>query len=238
MSRTVLVVEHQQSCPPALVGEWLEDEGVSLRVVRPYLGEPVPSSVGADGLLVMGGSMGANDDDRAPWLPATRQLIRTTAEEGTPSLGICLGHQLMAVALGGEVTRNPKGQTVGARAVTRVGADDPLAAALPAKSHVPQWNDDVVAAVPEGTVAVAVNDRDDLLMARYAPTLWGIQGHPEATPAMLGVWAAKDVAEGGLTGATEEEVPAVLAELEERMPEISAAWRPVVAAWAGLLSRP
>lgn len=234
---TVLVVEHQESCPPALVGRWLVDEGVSLRVVRPYRGEPVPDQIEADGLLVLGGSMGATDDDRSPWLPAVRDLVRTAATTGHPVLGICLGHQLAAVALGGEVTRNPKGQTVGARTVTRTDDGDPLAAALAETSHVAQWNDDAVVAAPPGTVTLATNDRDDLLMARFAERVWGIQGHPEATAEMVGVWAAKDEAEGGLTGARPEEVPAILDDLRERQPEIAAAWRPVVRAWASLLSR-
>lgn len=236
-ARRVLVVEHQESCPPALVGQWLEDEGVELAVVRPYRGEPVPERLEADGLLVLGGSMGASDDERAPWLPATRELIRAAAKGDAPVLGICLGHQLAAVALGGEVARNPKGQTVGARTVTRADGADPLGAALPAGSQVAQWNDDAVVTAPPGTVTLATNDRDDLLMARFAGSVWGIQGHPEATAEIVGVWAAKDEAEGGLTGATPEQVPAILAELEQRQPEISAAWRPVVAAWAGLLSR-
>ena len=235
--RRVLVVEHQESCPPALVGQWLEDEGVELEVVRPYQGEPVPDRLEVDGLLVLGGSMGATDDERAPWLPATRDLIRSAATEDAPVLGVCLGHQLAAVALGGEVARNPKGQTVGARAVTRQDGTDPLAAALPAGSHVAQWNDDVVVTAPPGTLTLATNDRDDLLMARFAASVWGIQGHPEATAEIVGVWAANDEAEGGLTGATPQQVPAILDDLERRQPEISAAWGPVVAAWAGLLSR-
>lgn len=233
--RRVLVVEHQQSCPPALVGRWLEDAGATLDVVRPYLGESVPSALTHDGLLVLGGSMGAEQDDRAPWLPAVRALIRDHAEAGRPVLGICLGHQLAAVALGGEVTRNPLGQTVGARAVTRVLADDPLGAALPEDCHVPQWNDDTVVALPPGASVVAVNDRADVLLARLAGSVWGIQGHPEATNEVVEVWARTDLAEGGLTGASEDELPAVLEEIARRQPETDAAWQPVVAAWAGLL---
>ena len=121
--------------------------------------------------------------------------------------------------------------------MTRADGADPLGAALPAGSQVAQWNDDAVVTAPPGTVTLATNDRGDLLMARFAGSVWGIQGHPEATAEIVGVWAAKDEAEGGLTGATPEQVPAILAELEQRQPEISAAWRPVVAAWAGLLSR-
>lgn len=235
-ARRVLVVEHQESCPPALIGRWLEGEGVHLTLVRPYLGEPVPARLDADGLVVLGGSMGATDDERAPWLPTIRELISDAATRARPVLGICLGHQLAAVALGGRTGRNPQGQTVGSRVVTRLTSDDRLAAALPESSRVAQWNDDAVLTAPDTTVALATNDRDDLLMARFAPTVWGIQGHPEATAEMVAVWAATDQAEGGLTGATPEEVPAILADLERRQSETSAAWQPVVQAWAALLS--
>lgn len=234
----VLVVEHQESCPPAAVGRWLEGEGVELAIVRPYLGDVVPEDLGeCDGLVVLGGSMGADEDQRAPWLPAVRALITRAARERRPVLGICLGHQLAALALGGRTGRNPVGQTVGARTVTRCeeAATDPVAAALPHSAWVPQWNDDAVLALPDGSTALAVNDRGDLLMARFAPTVWGIQGHPEAGREQVERWAATDAGEGGLTGCSVEELPSVLGEVERREPEVESAWRPVVAAWAGLL---
>lgn len=229
----------------AQVGDWLTELGVRLEVVRPYLGEPVPGRLHADGLLVLGGSMGANEDERAPWLPATRALIGSVAGDARPVLGICLGHQLAAVALGGVVGRNPRGQTVGVRGVTRVDAmsgdagepvaQDPVSHALPPVSSVPQWNDDTVLELPDGARVIARNDRDDLLMARLAPTVWGIQGHPEADAAIVARWAEADLAEGGLTGAASQDVPRLLAEITERGAQMRDAWRPVVSAWAGLL---
>ena len=57
--------------------------------------------------------MGANDDATSPWLPAVKELIREAAADGVPTLGICLGHQLATVALGGEVLPNPAGRQFG-----------------------------------------------------------------------------------------------------------------------------
>lgn len=231
----MLVIEHQESCPPAAVGRWLEEGGLALEVVRPYLGDVLPARIETEALLVLGGSMGATEDDRAPWLPAVRALIVDGAARGLPVLGICLGHQLAAAALGGITGRNPQGQTVGLRRIEERLVDDELAGTLAPGSPVIQWNDDCVLEAPPGSTALATNDRGDLLMARFAPTVWGIQGHPEADADMVGVWAAKDIAEGGLSGATPAEVPALLAQIEEHLGPLADAWAPVIRAWAGLV---
>ena len=98
---SLLVVQHQRTCPPGRFGDWLTDAGVELDVRRPDTGDSLPIDLsGHDGLLVLGGQMGCRDDEVAPWLPAVRQLITTAAKGATPTLGICLGHQMLALALG------------------------------------------------------------------------------------------------------------------------------------------
>jgi GMP synthase (glutamine-hydrolysing) len=94
----ILVVEHQESCPPALFGDWLEGAGADLHVVRPWRGDDLPDPTSYDGVLVLGGEMSANDDDTVPWLAPLKAGIRSTVAAGVPLLGICLGHQLVASA--------------------------------------------------------------------------------------------------------------------------------------------
>ncbi|GAA8849723.1 glutamine amidotransferase [Helicobacter pylori] len=231
---SLLVVQHQTTCPPGRVGAWLRDAGVELDVRRPYAGEALPTDLsGHDGLLVLGGQMGCRDDEVAPWLPAVRDLISTAAKGGTPTLGICLGHQLAAAALGGEVGRNPGGRTIG---VLTVGSTDQLAddsvLGAAAGAPVPQWNDDIVTRLPEGAVALADNERGDLLVARLAPTVWGVQGHPEADLDVVTAWAASDADAPEVEGI---DVPAALAAVERAQPAIEAAWRPVTEAFAARL---
>lgn len=97
----ILVVQHASDCPPAWFGTWLSDAGARLDVRHPYAGQPLPLDLTAHGgLLVLGGPMGAYDDDEFPWLAPTKALVRAGASHGIPVLGICLGHQLAAVALG------------------------------------------------------------------------------------------------------------------------------------------
>lgn len=200
----LLVVEHEAQCPPGWMGEWLSAAGADLDVARPYAGDVLPADLTAHiGMLVLGGEMGAHDDARHPWLTDVKQLVVSAAGDGTPVLGVCLGHQLAAVALGGEVRANPLGQQIGVLDVgwTAAAYDDPLlasAAALQGRADVGpatpavQWNNDVVARLPNGAVDLAHTDRGELQAARFAPSVWGVQWHPEAGAEIIGSWAEHD----------------------------------------------
>lgn len=118
----ILAVEHEESCPPALVGEWLAEAGCTLEVCRPYVGDALPDLTSYDGVLVLGGEMGANDDDTHAWLAPLKAGIRDAVAAGTPLFGICLGHQLVAAALpeGAVVlARTPGGEVQAARFAPR-----------------------------------------------------------------------------------------------------------------------
>jgi GMP synthase (glutamine-hydrolysing) len=225
VSPRILVVEHQASCPPALFGEWLEEAGAELDVCRPWAGDALPALTSYDGLLVLGGEMGAGDDDRVPWLAPLKELLREAASTGLPTLGICLGHQLVAVALGGEVRRNPLGQSVGVVATgwTAERADDPLTGGLTGTRGI-HWNNDVVTRVPDGTVVLAESEAGEVQVARFAPAVWGVQLHPEADGRVVLAWAESDRADHLERGLDQE---AVLAEVDAARGELDAAWRPL-----------
>lgn len=195
MSARLLVIEHEAQCPPAWMGEWLEQDGVALDVRRPYQGEALPEDLDEhDGMLVLGGSMDADADATHPWLTAVKALIRSAAEHHVPVLGICLGHQLIAVALGGTSEPNPRGQLVGRVQIGWLAeaAEDPLLGGLAAAQDAVHWNDDVVTLLPPDAVVLARTPRGDLQAARFAPTVWGVQWHPEVHADIVAAWADHD----------------------------------------------
>ena len=229
----LLVVEHEPACPPAHFGTWLEEAGVELEVCRPWAGEAIPDVTAYAGFLVLGGSAGAHDDGTVPWLGQVKQRIREAIDSDVPTLGICLGHQLVAVALGGESRPNPAGQQVGLFEVewTEAAADDALMGAVPGRRRGVQWNNDVVTRLPEGAVPLAALPTGELQAARFAPRTWGVQHHPEVDRPVLESWAAGDRDDHLELGIDQE---AVLAEIDAARSELDEAWRPLAVRFAEL----
>lgn len=190
----LLVVEHEHEDPIGLLGEHWGETGVELDVRHCWRSDRLPSRIDPrehQGVVVLGGYMGADDDARHPWLTDTKVLIRAAVADGTPILGICLGHQLMASALGGLVTRNPSGRTSGLVPIgwTDAGRADELLSAIPADAGVIHYNDDIAATLPDDAVVLAVTNDGAPQAVRYAPRAWGVQFHPEVTPATFGAWS-------------------------------------------------
>jgi GMP synthase (glutamine-hydrolysing) len=186
------VVQHEPDTPAGWVGEALEAAGVWLVTCRPYAGDPLPTDLQKrDGLLVLGGAMDSWDDAGTPWLPATRGLVRVAERDGVPTLGICLGHQVAAAALGGAVGRNPAGATLAVLPVTWCpsAADDPLFGGV-ASTVAVHWNQDVVSDLPAGAEVLARSPDGAVQAARLGRSVWGVQFHPEAGGRIVGDWLA------------------------------------------------
>lgn len=106
----ILVVQHETDCPPGLVAR--PELRADMRIVHPYRGDAVPTSLKpGDALIVLGGEMGAMDDAQYPWLTQTKELIAEAVSAEIPTLLICLGHQLGAVALGGAIGQYEAGRS-------------------------------------------------------------------------------------------------------------------------------
>jgi GMP synthase (glutamine-hydrolysing) len=227
MPPRLLVIEHEPACPPAHLGTWLVEAGAELEVCRPWAGDEVPGLTGYDGFVVLGGSMGALDDATHPWLRVVKERVREAAETGVPTLGVCLGHQLVAAALGGTVEANPAGQQVGLYDVgwRPEAGEDELVSGLPPIRGI-QWNVDVVTGLPDGAVTLAATAEGELQVARFARSVWGIQLHPEADEPIVRSWAAGDRDDHLERGIDQD---AVLAEIDAARAELDEAWRPLAA---------
>jgi len=154
------------------------------------------------------------------------QRIREHAADGVPVLGICLGHQLAAVALGGTVEKNASGQTFGLLTLGWTGDAhlDPLVSTVATPRRGVHWHDDIVTAVPEGAVVLACFEGVDVQAARFAPTVWGVQHHPEVDADLIRPWA---VADRDLHLSQGLDPETVLAEIDAARDELEAAWRPL-----------
>jgi GMP synthase (glutamine-hydrolysing) len=186
-------------------------------------------------MLVLGGSMGAYDDATCPWLGEVKQLVRSAAVDAVPTLGICLGHQLAAVALGGKVARNPGGQQVG---IFEVGwlpeaRRDLLLGPIVGPAPAVQWNNDVVAELPAGAVLLARTPTGEVQAARFAPTVWGVQWHPEVDDHILRLWADEDRDEAVERGVDLDAHVAAVASARE---VLRRTWQPLADGFAALLT--
>ena len=138
---------------------------------------PPPEDVGA--VIVTGSA--AMVTDRAAWSEAAGRWLAERVQEGTPVLGVCYGHQLLADAMGGVVGDNPNGREIGTIRVAlgTAAADDPLFAGLPNELTVQATHSQSVLALPPGAVRLAANDKDGNQAYRLGERAWGVQFHPE-----------------------------------------------------------
>lgn len=236
MNQPILVVEHEPECPPGWIGEWLCEAGHQLDVRRPYRGDPLPADLAEHrSMLVLGGSMDAYADVDNPWLTDVKALVRSALEDGTPTLGICLGHQLITVALGGDVHKNPLGQQLGTPLVGWLAAarEDVLFGPLTGARIAVQWNNDVVRSLPPASVVLARTERGEIQVVRFAPAMWGGQWHPEAGEEIVRQWAEDDRADTQERGV---DIDAYVAEVAAARDELRSSWRQLAIGF-GALSR-
>jgi GMP synthase-like glutamine amidotransferase len=234
MTARALVVTHSPTEGVGNVGTWLEAAGVELEVVEPWDGDAVPEDpTQYAAVVVMGGPQQAYDDGSAPWLRATKDLLRRAVGESVPTLGICLGGQLLAEATGGRVEKGADGIEAGARLVAKRDAawEDELFADVPFTPTVVQWHEDAIVDLPPGAVHLASSSRYAHQAFRVGDRAWGLQFHIETPPEMVRHWGAEygaAVEEAGLD-------PVALAERAVgELDEVEACWRPVVERFAAL----
>ncbi len=225
----VVVLQHVAVEGPGRIGSALARAGHTPRVVRLDRAEPVPvGPVGLDGLVVLGGPMGVADVGRHPHLSAEMDLIADCLDAGVPVLGVCLGSQLLAAALGAEV-RPSDSLELGWLPVQHLAAaaDDPLLGPLPDPFPALHWHGDVLA-LPSGGVPLARSAATDLQAFRVGDSAYGLLFHLEALPAQVAAMAAAFREDVAGAGASEQSLVA-------DAPDVSALGDGLFDRWVSLL---
>jgi GMP synthase (glutamine-hydrolysing) len=175
-------------------------------------GDPLPAPGEADAIVSLGGDQSVRDIERYDYMQAEAQLLRDEAERGTPVLGVCLGGQLLAHALGGSVERLPRRIVTWAEVAKLPAAEgDAVVGALPDPVRALHWNEDGFT-IPPGAVELLSRAAAEGGEAfRWGQSAWGIQFHPEADAEALEGWYS-DVdwlSEAGVEEATAREADRV-----------------------------
>jgi GMP synthase (glutamine-hydrolysing) len=162
--------------------------GLDVQTVKPLSGEPLPDHREVAGAIVMGGPMNVDEVERYPGLVSEREWLAEAMRREMPILGICLGAQLLARALGAEVRPGERPE-IGFAPVEVHDADDPVLSTLAPRTTVLHWHGDVFD-LPEGAERLASSGQTDLQAFRHGNAR-GVLFHPEADAALLKAWLAE-----------------------------------------------
>jgi len=199
MAKTALAIVQQATSDLGRVGERLRRMGFELDVRCPNIGDPLSETLdGVDAVVIFGGPMSVNDDATVPGIRAQLDFLPTVFETGTPTLGICLGAQLLARSLGALVKRHPHG-------FVEVGYH-PIVPTLEGAEHFQgplmayQWHREGFD-LPHGAVCLATGETFKNQAYRYGANVYAIQFHPEVVRNTIELWTAKAAEDLFLPGA-------------------------------------
>jgi GMP synthase-like glutamine amidotransferase len=202
--KPILVIEQEYSLRGiGLLGERLDASGLPYRRFRAWE-ERIEDLEAGDfaAVIPLGGNAHAWDEDGTATLRPQRLLLRQAVEDGVPVFGICLGGQLLARALGGDVRTADEPERGWLEITpTEAAQDDPIFRLLDAPVGVYQWHNDVFEPPPGAQVLATSAGAPNQAYRVDGTEAWGIQFHPEATPELWELWIARhpvEVEESGI----------------------------------------
>jgi GMP synthase (glutamine-hydrolysing) len=187
----VWVLQHTACETLGTIADALEAEALAWQYVRVFDGKPVPAGMGdAGGLIVMGGPMGVYEQERYPHLNDELRLIDAALKAGKPVLGVCLGSQLLAAALGAAVRKGLR-KEIGWYPIrlSAAASEDRLWTGVPREFMAMHWHGDVFD-LPAGTVNLASSELTAHQAFRYGNSAYGLLFHLEMTEEMIAEMAA------------------------------------------------
>lgn len=227
------VLQHLAAEPLGVIGEALEAGSIDADYVRLFEGEPVPGDMNdAAGLVVMGGSMGVYEQNQYPFLSDEIRLIEAALKAQKPVLGICLGSQLLASALGAEVRKGDR-KEIGWYPVTLTDAAtaDRVFGGVERSFTAFHWHGDVFD-LPAGAIALASSAQTQCQAFAYEERAYGVLFHLEATQEVV-----EDMVRGFKGELDEEQVESaeIVAQTREHLARQERIGQSVFEGWASLI---
>jgi len=187
----VVIFQHVPFEGPGLIGDMLEGRGIHHVIVETYDDGPLPlSPAGYSAVIIMGGPMSANDP--LPFMEKEQTFLAEALDRGLPMLGVCLGAQILASVLGGEIkTASEPEVGWGEVTLTEDGLSDPLFTGLDKVLPVLHWHTETFD-LPEGAVLLASSDICENQAFRWGKSAYGFQFHLEAASEMVEDWLSED----------------------------------------------
>ncbi len=228
----VLAVVHGSNVPPGVFGDEVGARGHELEPWSLAWGTPPPRPIDAyDAVFLFGGAMHADQDDRHPWLREEKFFIRRLLDLHVPTLGVCLGAQLIARAAHAPVRPAPEPEIGWVEVeLTEQAADDPVLGGFPERFPAFEWHF-YRHELPACGVELARNPTCTQAF-RLGDAAWGVQFHPEVTLEIVERWVAE--APDEVPGSAE----ALIAETEERIDEWQGLGRSLCAAFLDVAAEP
>jgi len=191
MKDRVLVVQHDDLSPLGAIAEHLASEGISPTIIEPHRGDPMPSAAQFDILFVLGGQMEVWQEREHGWLVPEKAFIRHWVKDlDKPMLGICLGHQLLADALGGRVARARRGEgSLTTIALTEAGTQHPVYSGFGATKLAVSWHGSEVTDLPAKATTLSTTSDCAVSSFSVGSAAIGVQYHVEATGSQTDEWA-------------------------------------------------